>query len=254
MASNGTASVNGAPGVPEGLPIVFRDSTPRDKFLESAWGHVFNHRRATEARVPRAVVHATSAAHVRQAVQVARDLGCRVSVRSGGHSWAGWSVRDDAVCVDLGALPGGKHSSSASTDGTGKEGQGLEYDPRTRILSCPPSATGRVANAFLATKGRMFAGGHCPDVGLGGFLLQGGMGWNCKNWGWACESIVGIDVVTADARETYCSKSENADLFWAARGSGPGESFLVLFSLNSSPELRMVCLRYLTVAQDSLQS
>ena len=25
-----------------------------------------------------------------------------------------------------------------------------------------------------------FAGGHCPDVGLGGFLLQGGMGWNCK--------------------------------------------------------------------------
>ncbi|KAH8776765.1 FAD binding domain protein [Diaporthe sp. PMI_573] len=228
MATNGSASAaNGGPSVPAGLPIAFRDSTPRDQFLESAWGHVFNHRRATEARVPRAVVHATSAAHVRQAVQIARDLGCRVSVRSGGHSWAGWSVRDDAVCVDLGALPGGKHSSSAAGAGAEKDqgqgqGQGLEYDPRTRILSCPPSATGRVANAFLATKGRMFAGGHCPDVGLGGFLLQGGMGWNCKNWGWACESIVGIDVVTADAREIYCSKSENADLFWAARGSGPG--------------------------------
>lgn len=240
--SSSSANTNGAkavPTVPAGLPIVFRDSTPRDEFLESAWGHVFNHRRATEARVPRAVVHATSAHHVAQAVQVARDLGCRVSVRSGGHSWAGWSVRDDAVCVDLGALPGGKHSSStfsstssSSADNPG-EVEGLEYDPRTRILSCPPSATGRVANGFLATKGRMFAGGHCPDVGLGGFLLQGGMGWNCKNWGWACESIVGIDVVTADAREIYCSESENADLFWAARGSGPGESqdIFSIFSL-----------------------
>lgn len=219
-ATNGAPTA--APAVPAGLPIVFRDSTPRDEFLESAWGHVFNHRRATEARVPRAVVHATKAAHVAQAVQVARDLGCRVSVRSGGHSWAGWSVRDDAVCVDLGALPGGKHSSSAAA-GAG-EVEGLDYDPRTKILSCPPSTTGRVANRFLATKGRLFAGGHCPDVGLGGFLLQGGMGWNCKNWGWACESIVGIDAVTADGREVYCSEAENAELFWAARGSGPGES------------------------------
>jgi hypothetical protein len=37
-----------------------------------------------------------------------------------------------------------------------------------------------VLNTFLAEKGVMFAGGHCPDVGLGGFLLQGGRGWNCK--------------------------------------------------------------------------
>lgn len=228
-ASTTTTTTTTSPSVPAGLPIVFRDSTPRAEFLESAWGHVFNHRRATEARVPRAVVHATSAAHVAQAVGVARELGCRVSVRSGGHSWAGWSVRDDAVCVDLGALPGGKHASPAAA---GDEAGGLEYDPRTRILSCPPSATGRVANGFLAARGRMFAGGHCPDVGLGGFLLQGGMGWNCKNWGWACESIVGIEAVTADAREVYCSRSENADLFWAARGSGPGEFFLAFLFLS----------------------
>ncbi|ROV96004.1 hypothetical protein VMCG_07993 [Cytospora schulzeri] len=172
------------------LPILYRDSTPRDKFLDSVWGHVFNHRRATDSRVPRAVVHATSTSHVVAAVKLANRLRCRVSVRSGGHSWAAWS--------------------------------GLEYDERTRILSCPPSATGRMANKFLEGKGRLFAGGHCPDVGLGGFLLQGGMGWNCKNWGWACESIVGLDAVTADGRVVYASQGENVDLFWAARGAGPG--------------------------------
>jgi hypothetical protein len=31
------------------------------------------------------------------------------------------------------------------------------------------------------------AGGHCPTVGIGGFLLQGGMGWNCR--GLFCSSL-----------------------------------------------------------------
>lgn len=214
------------------LPVLHRDSTPRDAFLDAAWSHTHNHRRDVGARVPRAVVHATEAAHVAGAVRLARELGCRVSVRSGGHSWAHWSVRDDAVLLDLGALPGGKFSSSSSGEegggGGGDEGTkekkvGLVYDETTKIVACPPSATGRRLNGFLRDKGRMFAGGHCPDVGVGGFLLQGGMGWNCKNWGWACESIVGLDAVAADGREVYCSEAENADLFWAARGAGPGE-------------------------------
>ncbi|CAN8097871.1 unnamed protein product [Discula destructiva] len=199
---------------PADLPILYRDSTPKDEFIASCWGHQHNHRRAT-TRVPRAVVHATQRSHVAEAVKLAKSLDVRVSVRSGGHSWAGWGVRDDAVMLDLGALPGGKHSPDGNSTG-------IEYDERTKMVSVPPSATGRMVNAFLETRGRMFAGGHCPDVGLGGFLLQGGMGWNCKNWGWACESLVGLDAVTAEGEEIYASKAENADLFWAARGSGPG--------------------------------
>lgn len=53
------------------------------------------------------------------------------------------------------------------------------YDEESQVVACPPAMTGRELNEFLARKGRMFVGGHCPDVGLGGFLLQGGMGWNC---------------------------------------------------------------------------
>lgn len=207
------------------LPVLHRDTTGREAFLDSAWGHTHNHRRDTDKRVPRAVVHATKASHIAGAVRLAKELGCRVSVRSGGHSWAQWSVRDDAVLLDLGALPGGKFSTieevAEGGEGYGKEG--LVYDERTKIVACPSSATGRRVNGYLKEKGRMFAGGHCPDVGLGGFLLQGGMGWNCKNWGWACESIVGLDAVTADGEEVYCSSVENADLFWAARGAGPGK-------------------------------
>jgi len=52
--------------------------------------------------------------------------------------------------------------------------------------------------------------------------LQGGIGWNCRAWGWAAEHIVGMEVVTAKGKEVYCSKEVNPDLFWSARGSGPG--------------------------------
>jgi FAD/FMN-containing dehydrogenase len=143
------------------LPILTRDATDPETFAEAVWGRVFNRRRDT-SRVPRAIVQASCVAHVRETVELASRQGCRVSVRSGGHSWAAWSVRQDAILVDLGNL---RH---------------MRYDGRTKVVSCSPSVTGEELNNFLKAECRMFPGGHCPEVGLGGFLLQGGMGWNCK--------------------------------------------------------------------------
>lgn len=142
------------------LPIIWRESAQPAVYEQSRVGRVFN--AIKPARFPRAVVEATEHSHVVEAVRLANQLGCRVSVRSGGHSWAGWSVRDDAILVDL----GGMHE--------------VELDAGLHLVKVSPSTTGRLLNAVLGQRGLMFAGGHCPDVGLGGFLLQGGMGWNCK--------------------------------------------------------------------------
>lgn len=144
--------------LPPSFPIVWRDSSV---FYEQARvGRVFNLRRPE--RFPLAVIHAKEEQHIVEAVRLARQLGCRISVRSGGHSWAVWSVRDDAILLDFGLY------------------HGLSYDDATGVVKVSPSITGRQLNNFLSTKGRMFPGGHCPDVGIGGFALQGGMGWNCK--------------------------------------------------------------------------
>src|SRR5690606_31301769 len=69
------------------------------------------------------------------------------------------------------------------------------------------------------------------------YLLQGGYGWNSRVLGPACESIVGVDVVTADGEVLYCDDETNADLFWAARGSGPG-FFAVVTSFHLRPHPR----------------
>jgi FAD/FMN-containing dehydrogenase len=164
---------------------------------------IFNGRRP--GRYPAAVLEAADAQDVIAGVRLAADHGLKVSVRSGGHSWAAWSLRDDALLIDLGRM------------------RELGYDPATGVATAAPAVKGGAElTPFLTSHGRVFPGGHCPSVGLGGFLLQGGQGWNSRRWGWACESVVGIDVVTADGELVHADESENADLLWAARGSGPG--------------------------------
>ena len=134
------------------------------------------------------------------------NAGLQVSVRAGGHSWAAWSVRDEALLIDLGRV--------ARDD--------LRPGHRDRLRASPAVKGGAELVPFLTSHGRAFPGGHCPSVGIGGFLLQGGQGWNSRKYGWACENVVAIDVVTADGELIRADEEQNSDLLWAARGAGPG--------------------------------
>lgn len=142
------------------LPIVWKESSDEQTYETARVGRVFNQRRPK--RYPVAVVEAQNEDHIIEAVRLAKELQCRVSIRSGGHSWAACSVRDDAILIDLGNW------------------QHIALDEDAGTVTVSPSTTGRMLNAHLSKYGYMFPGGHCPDVGLGRFLLQGGMGWNCK--------------------------------------------------------------------------
>ncbi len=57
---------------------------------------------------------------------------------------------------------------------------------------------------------------------MSGFLLSGGLGWNSGEWGPACLGIQGVEVVTANGQSIRADEDRNAELFWAARGAGPG--------------------------------
>ncbi|KAF2798433.1 Glucooligosaccharide oxidase [Melanomma pulvis-pyrius CBS 109.77] len=198
------------------LPITWKRDASEEEYERARVGRVFNHRRPD--RYPVAIVEAEKEAHILQAVQLAQEKNLRVSVRSGGHSWAAWSVRDNSILIDLGNY------------------KQIQLDEKTGIVAVSPSTTGRMLNSMLREKGLLFPGGHCPDVGLGGFLLQGGMGWVCRGWGWACQYVKAIDVVTADGQQLRCDEQQNEDLFWAARGAGPGfPAIITRFYLQTKP-------------------
>jgi FAD/FMN-containing dehydrogenase len=173
-----------------------------DGYDEARFARVFNARRPE--RYPAAVLVAESEDDVVEGVRLARDRGWKVAIRAGGHSFPAWSVRDDALSIDLGGF------------------KATALDASTGVVSVTPSVSGRELNAYLSGYGRFFTTGDCPSLGLGGFLLQGGIGVGFRGWGYAAEQIAAIDVVTADGELVRADEQSNSDLFWAARGAGPG--------------------------------
>lgn len=193
-----------------------------DDFDDARIGRVFNGRRPD--RQPAAVLLAETEQDVVNGVLLAKRNGWPVSVRSGGHAWPVWSVRDGALLIDLGLM------------------RDMTFDPVTGIATAQPAVKGGdELSPFLEEQGAFFNGGHCPSVGLGGFLLQGGQGWNQRGWGWAAESVVAVDVVTADGELVRADARQNSDLFWASRGAGPSFPGIVLrFHIATRPMFRFL--------------
>jgi len=155
-------------------------------------------------RYPQAIALAQTTDDVIDAVRYARAHGLKVKARSGGHSWTASSLRDGALLIDLSRLTR------------------IEFDPETGVAIVEPGVRGRELNGLLADHGLFFPSGHCPTVGLGGFLLQGGWGWLSRVIGPACLSVIAVDVVTAEGELIHADAEQNTDWLWAARGSGAG--------------------------------
>ena len=155
-------------------------------------------------RRPDIYVQANNTADVVAAVKTARERGHKISLCSGGHSWAQNHLRAGGLLLDLSRLNSIDINAGARTARVGPGCWSIDLDRALKRL------------------GLFFPVAHAPDVCLGGFLLQGGFGWNSRALGLACESVIGLDVVLADGSQVHASSRENTDLYWAARGAGPG--------------------------------
>src|SRR5204863_923619 len=62
--------------------------------------------------------------------------------------------------------------------------------------------------------------GIVTHTGVAGLTLGGGIGWIMRKYGLSVDSLVGVDVVTADGEFVRASADENPDLFWGVRGGG----------------------------------
>jgi FAD/FMN-containing dehydrogenase len=173
-----------------------------DGYDQARFAHIFSARRPE--RHPAAVLLAESEDDVVAGVRIARDRSWKVAIRAGGHSFPAWSLRDDALVIDLGGF---------------KE---IAMDESTGVVSVAPAISSQELNAYVSDYGRFFPSDGCPSVGLGGFLLQGGFGLGFRGWGYSAEQVVPIDVVTADGELVRADEQSHSDLFWAARGVGPG--------------------------------
>lgn len=174
-----------------------------DKDYEDARGAAV-YRANKPKRFPAVIVLAESDRDVVAAVRFARDHGMKVGRRSGGHSWTSPHLRNGAMLIDLSRM------------------QEVVIDAASRTLWTNPGVLGSRINAELDPHGLIIPTAHHTTVGIGGFVMCGGFGWNSRLWGNGSAQIKAIDVVTADGELIRADETQNSDYLWAARGAGSG--------------------------------
>jgi FAD/FMN-containing dehydrogenase len=187
--------------------------SPADAEYENA-RKVFN---AMIDRKPSLIVRCAGAADTMACVRFAREHELPVSIRGGGHSVAGTAVCDDGMVIDLSRM---KTVRVDPVHGTARADPGLllsEFDRETEAFG-------------LATTLGTFS-----ITGIAGLTLGGGLGWLMGKHGLACDNLLSVDVVTADAHVVTASAQENTDLFWGVRGGSGNFGVVTSFEYQLHP-------------------
>ncbi|MER0481824.1 FAD-binding oxidoreductase [Streptomyces sp. Edi2] len=176
---------------------------------------------------PSAIAYVEHPSDIAECLSFARRYDTPVAIRSGGHSYAGWSSGNGKLVIDVSALS----KVGAPSGGTTAIGAGA------KLIDVYEG---------LGAHGVTIPGGSCPTVGISGLTLGGGHGVASRAYGLTCDSLVGATLVTADGKTVDCDKSRHSDLFWALRGAGNGNFGVVTeLRFRTHPAPRAV-MAYLT--------
>lgn len=154
---------------------------------------------------------------VAEAVAIVRQLQRgRIphTIKSGGHSAAGLSVRDDVVLVDVSLL------------------RAVTVDRRLRLATLEPGALMADLDGATVPNGLATTGGTVSHTGVVGLAAGGGLGWLMGRFGLACDNIVSADIV-ADGELVRLDES-SAEMR-AFRGSGTSLGFVKGLTMQVHP-------------------
>lgn len=172
--------------------------TPEDSKYDRARA-VFN---GAIDRRPAVIARCTSTTEVAAALTYAVESGLEVSVRGGGHNFAGFAVCEGGLMIDLGAM------------------RGIAVDAEARRAVAGGGTTWADLDAAVQARGLAVTGGFISRTGIGGLTLGGGIGHLTPVAGLSCDNLVSAEIVVATGNVLTASETDNPDLFWAIRGGG----------------------------------
>lgn len=168
-------------------------------------------------RRPALIVRCAGVADVIAALRSARANGFPVAVRSGGHSFPGLSIADDALVIDLSLM------------------KGVRVDPEQRTVRAQAGVLLGELDRETQAFGLAVPSGIVTHTGMAGLTLGGGIGWIMRKYGLSIDQLISVDLVTATGEFVRASAKENADLFWGVRGGGGNFGIVTEFEFRCVP-------------------
>jgi FAD/FMN-containing dehydrogenase len=168
-------------------------------------------------RHPAVIIRCAGVSDVIAGVKFGRASGLPVAVRSGGHSFPGFSMVDGGVVIDLSLM------------------KGVRVDPERRTARVQAGVLLGDLDRETQAFGLAVPAGIVTHTGVAGLTLGGGIGWIMRKHGLSIDQLVSVDLVTADGEFVQVSADQNADLFWGVRGGGGNFGVVTEFEFRCVP-------------------
>ena len=152
---------------------------------------------------PQGVALCSNASDVSTCLRWAARNSVPIAVRSGGHSYAGYSSGPGLI-IHVGGM------------------SAVAVDDAAMTVTALPGARNTTIYDALQPHGVAISAGRCPTVAIGGLVLGGGIGFSSRKLGLTCDHLVEAQVVLASGDVVTCNDRADPDLFWALRGAGGG--------------------------------
>ncbi len=175
-------------------PLLTRDAPGYD-----ASRKVFN---GMVDKYPALIARCANQSDVVACVNFARDQDVLLSVRGGGHNFAGKAVCEDGLMLDFTLM------------------KGITVDPARQVARAQAGLNLGEFDRETQKAGLATTLGVATTTGISGLTLGGGYGYLAGKYALACDNLRRVEIVTADGMIRSCSAEEHPDLFWGLRGAG----------------------------------
>jgi FAD/FMN-containing dehydrogenase len=158
---------------------------------------------------PLIIVMAKTEQDVIDAYHFANTYNIEISLRSGAHSFEGFSLGEGMI-IDQ------------------SNRKNVEICLKRRIIKIQPGALIGPLVDQLSKYGLTFPIGSCPNNGIAGYCLGSGIGSLIRMYGTGSDNILEAKILLANGKIVIVNKDHYSDLFWAIRGAGIGNFGIVL--------------------------
>ena len=166
---------------------------------------------------PAAVVLAESAEDVAAVVRFARSEGYRVAPQATGHNATPLERLERTILLKTSRM------------------RAVEIDPVGLVARVESGAIWEDVVQPASAVGLTALHGSSPDVGVAGYSLGGGIGWQVRSRGLATNSIRAVELVTADGELIRADATTEPELFWGLRGGSGNFGIVTSFDFQLFP-------------------